>query len=147
EREGRQVYYQVNSEHPLYPELSSLFRKSVGLADRVRSALSGLDNQLKIVAIFGSMASGSFGPQSDVDLLVVGQVEFAEVVGALGEVQMELGREINPVVLSVNELRSKVSAKDRFMVEILDGDLIWIKGSRDELGKLVEDRAAEKTSD
>ena len=48
--------------------------------------------------MYGSIARGEETSSSDVDLMVVGEVSFADVVSALNESEAKLGREFNPTV-------------------------------------------------
>jgi predicted nucleotidyltransferase len=57
--------------------------------------------------IFGSLVQGGHIRQSDVDVMVVGEVDFCQVVSAFSTVQEALAREINPVVYSKDEFKSK----------------------------------------
>jgi hypothetical protein len=56
---------------------------------------------------------------SDVDLLVIGEVPFGDVVSALAAAQSSLGREINPVVYSAKEFRSKLRARHHFLTTVM----------------------------
>ncbi len=42
--EGKRAYYQLDTGHPLFPELRSLMLKGVGPVDRLRATLSMLDS-------------------------------------------------------------------------------------------------------
>ena len=80
-----------------------------GSADVLKEAFAGLSERIALALVFGSVARGEEGPRSDVDVLLVGEIGFAEVVRALHEAQARIGREINPVVLSSAEFRKKTS--------------------------------------
>jgi len=95
---GNQVRYQAKRDCPLFDELSSMFRKTHGMASVLREALSPIAEKIGVALVFGSMARGSQAAGSDIDLLVVGDASFKEVVKALHPAQESLRREINPVV-------------------------------------------------
>ena len=109
ERVGNQVHFQANPAHPVFAELRALVRKTTGLADVLRQALQPLGEQVALALVFGSMASGSAHAGSDVDLLVVGSASFAQVVEATYAAQAQLGREINPKVMTTAEWAAKQS--------------------------------------
>ena len=109
ERVGNQVHFQANPAHPVFAELQALVRKTTGLADVLRQALQPLGDQVALALVFGSMASGSAHAGSDVDLLVVGSASFAQVVEATYAAQAQLGREINPKVMTTAEWAAKQS--------------------------------------
>jgi hypothetical protein len=75
--------------------------------------------------------------------MVLGKPSFASVVGALAPLHARLGREINPVVMSRAEFRTKRAEEDRFVARIAKEPKIFLIGSADDFGKLVEDRAAQ----
>jgi len=97
---GNQVSYQANRDCPIFNELAGIFSKTSGLADFIRAALLLLSNAVKVAFIFGSVAKGEVRVTSDVDVCVIGSASFAEVVMALADMRQQLGREINPVVMS-----------------------------------------------
>lgn len=119
ERVGNQVHFQANQGHPIFAELQALVRKTTGLADVLRQALQPLGDQVVLALVFGSMASGSAHAGSDVDLLVVGNASFAQVVEATYAAQAQLGRDINPKVMSADEWASKQAEGNPFVQELL----------------------------
>lgn len=137
-RDGNRLYYQANVQCPIYPELSALIRKTSGLGDVLCSALTGICDRIEQAFIFGSQARGEAGPDSDVDLLIIGRVSFAEVVSALAEAQQQIGREINPTVYSPEEFRNKVFSGHHFVCTILREPKIFLIGDENELGKLAK---------
>ena len=57
--------------------------------------------------MFGSVAQGRETTGSDIDLMLIGDINFREVVELLFPVQMTLGREVNPKVYSAIEFSAK----------------------------------------
>jgi len=135
--EGKQKYYQANRQSPLFNELHGLIVKTVGVADILRSALAPSIGQIKVAFIFGSIASGAEGRASDIDLIIIGEVTFADAVSSLSKAQEILQREINPVVYSVAEFQKRVAEKHHFVTDVLHGDKIFIIGGEDELRRLA----------
>jgi predicted nucleotidyltransferase len=142
EHAGNQVLYQANRACPIYDELAAIFRKTMGMATLLKDALVGLADKIELAFVFGSMASGKQNLSSDVDVLVLGNPSLVEVIGALSQVQSTLGREINPVVMTVDKLIAGKSKSDRFVMRVMDEPKIFVIGDENELGKLVEDRQA-----
>ncbi|GAB1386667.1 hypothetical protein MASR1M59_18150 [Melaminivora sp.] len=131
ERVGNQVQFQANQGHPVFAELQALIRKTTGLADVLRQALLPLGDQVTLAFVFGSMASGSAHAGSDVDLLVVGSASFAQVVEATYVAQAQLGREINPKVMTPAEWASKRVEANPFVQELLAKPQILLIGTPD----------------
>ncbi len=135
---GRQVYYQANPECPVYAELRNLVVKTIGVGDVLRAALVPLADRIKVAFLFGSLVRGGQRSSSDVDVMVVGDVSFAEVVSALGRVQETIRREINPIIYPPEEFRSKLSEDHHFLKRALEGSKFFLIGDDYELAKLVE---------
>ena len=141
ESQGNQVLYQVERECPIYEELSSIFRKTVGLAMVLRDGLLKLADRIDIAFVFGSMATGKQHVGSDLDLCVLGDVELFDVVKALGSVQDNIRREINPVVMSTTKYIDQLATHDRFIERLVSEPKIFVIGGEREFRKLIEDWA------
>jgi len=137
---GNQVRFQANRACPIYDELAGIFRKTSGLADVLRELLTPLKRKIVLAFVFGSVAQGNAGPDSDVDLLVVGSTSFASVVEACHAGTQRLGREVNPVVMTRAALREKYQHGDRFISRVAKEPKIFVMGEPGEFGKLTEDR-------
>ena len=133
ERVGNQVRFCANTAHPVFPELQALIRKTIGLADALRLSLAPLAGRIDAAFIFGSMASGTESAGSDIDLMVVGDAGFAEVVDATYEAQAALGREINPKVMSASEWQAKKAESNAFLQDVLNKPRIMLIGDADAL--------------
>jgi predicted nucleotidyltransferase len=136
ERRGNQLVYQANRTCPIFEELASIVRKTSGLADVIARALEPLAPKVKVAFVFGSMARATQSAHSDVDVMLIGDAGFGEVLQLLYPVQAELGREINPKVFTVDEWTSKAAAGDVFVREVLSKPKLFLIGGSDELGEL-----------
>lgn len=131
-REGNQHHYQANKACPVYRELVGIVKKTFGIADVIRDALSPLAEQIDWAFIFGSVASGKESASSDIDLMVIGDLGFSEVVAVLYPVQETLGREINPKIFRKEEWTQRRESKDAFIKEVLDKPRMDVMGEGDE---------------
>ena len=131
---GRQVFYRVNTACPVLPELTGLLRKTAGAVDVLRDGLSPLRKRIDGAFIFGSMASGELHAHSDVDLMVIGEIGFADLVLALEPAQTAMQREINPTVLNRADFMARRTHKDSFVATVWEGPKLWLIGDSDELG-------------
>ena len=137
-RQGNQVLYQVNQACPIYEEIASIFRKTIGMSYVLRDGLLELSDRIEIAFVFGSMASGTQHADSDIDICVLGDVDLFEVVKALGPVQERLRREINPVVMAADKFLESLAAGDRFAERLRDEEKVFVIGTQHEFGELVE---------
>jgi predicted nucleotidyltransferase len=135
---GRQVYFQANAESPIYSELRGLVVKTAGVADALRSALAPLANAIRAAFIYGSVAKGTERRASDVDVMVIGDVSFAQTAEALARTQESIGREINPTVYPPDEFRAKLGAKQHFLRTVLKSEKIFLIGDELELARLAK---------
>ena len=142
---GRQVFYSANRRAAVFKDLASFLRKTAGLGDVLKSALSSLGNRIRAAFVYGSTASGTAEAHSDVDLMVLGSVPFAEVVKALHPAQATLGREINPTVMSVAEFKRRCRDRDGFVMSVSKAPKIWLFGDDDDFAKLGKDRSTKAT--
>lgn len=133
--QGNQVRYQANQQCPVFPELAGLLRKTTGAVEILATALEALAPPLAL--IFGSVASGTETASSDIDLLVIGNVGFADVVRATHPAQAELGRDINPVVYSAQEFKRRVDEQDPFVLDLLAKPKIFLTGTTHDLSQLA----------
>jgi predicted nucleotidyltransferase len=133
---GRQVFYAADRNSPVFEERSGLLRKTAGLADVSRAVLAPL-------AVYGSMAAGTAGPGSDIDVMAIGSAEFADLVKAPHPAQAALRLEINPTVVTVAELDARRRARDGSVRSVAKGPKIWLIGDDDDLAEPREDRSAQ----
>lgn len=139
-RDGNRLYYQASTACPIYVELASLIRKTSGLADVLRAAMETLGPRVRVVFVYGSQALHDVRSSSDVDVMVIGEAGFGEVVNALHNSQETIGREINPTVYSTKEFCEKVSAGHHFLRAVLNGPKLFLIGNNHELGELAKQR-------
>ncbi len=132
-REGNQKYYRANQDSPVYPELSGLIIKTVGIVEPLREALAPLSDRIRAAFIFGSIAKESDRAGSDVDLLVLGDdLAYADVYTALQGAEARLARSVNPKVMSPAEWKQK-RARDSFAARVAAQPKLFVIGSEDAL--------------
>ncbi len=144
-RVGNQVHFQANADCPILEDLRNILKKTVGVADVLREALAPLAGDIRAAFVYGSIARGEERAGSDIDLMVVGEVGFADVVAALAPPQELLRREVNPNVYPALEFKRKLAAGDPFLVRVLADRKIFIIGDEDELGQPRAQRKAQGT--
>jgi len=142
---GHQVYYQADRRCPVFRELKSLAVKTAGVGDVLRAALAPLAERIRVAFIYGSLARAEARRASDVDLLVVGNVSFGEIVSALHAAQVALRREVNPTVYSPAEFQAKSAARHHFLTSVLRDKKIFLAGDNHELARLAQKRLAGRT--
>ena len=138
--QGNQVHYAANPACPIYEELRGILRKTTGIAEILRKALDAYTEQIKLAFVYGSVASGQEGPRSDIDVLIVGDLAFADAVRAFASAERSLQREINPRVYGLREFQTKLTGKESFLIRVLSGPTLWLIGSLDDAAKSGRNR-------
>lgn len=129
EESGNQVYYQANTAFLLFEELASILRKTSGLADVLAEALTPLAKNIEAAFIFGSVGRGTETSESDIDVLIIGDISFTDAVKALHPAQTIVKREINPKVYKKSEWKKLMKERTSFAKEISDAPKIFIIGT------------------
>lgn len=136
-RDGNRLYFSANPEHPLFPELHSIALKTTGLVAQIAQALDGLSD-ITLAFIFGSFASETATPKSDIDLFIVGSIGLRQLAPRLRPVADALGREINPYVTTPKTFAQKIKSKDAFIMNVLKSPKRWITGTDHEFENLAK---------
>jgi len=71
---ANQIYYSLNDKFPLYPELKSIVLKTSGMGDVLREYL-GKAARIKYAFIYGSVARDTEKESSDIDLMIIGDIQ------------------------------------------------------------------------
>jgi predicted nucleotidyltransferase len=139
---GNQVFYQVNKDAPVFPEMRSLVNKTVGAVSVLRVALGPISDQIVIAFVYGSVAREEETAQSDIDLMIIGKATLEDVLSHLSGIEKKVGRVINPTVYSAAEFRSKLLSGNHFLNTLRKGKKVFLIGDEDELRKVGRVRMA-----
>ncbi|MGR9449161.1 nucleotidyltransferase domain-containing protein [Rhizobium leguminosarum] len=121
---GNQRLYSANKRHPIYPDLRAICFKTFGIGNLIAGELAPFKARIELAFVFGSMAQGTERPDSDVDLIVVGDLDAFELGPAIERIQEALGRELDLNLHSPSEwdeLRS-----DRLIAAIMTKEKIMV---------------------
>lgn len=130
---GNQNHYRANQDCPVYVDLANVLRKTSGINDVIMNAILPLSENLQNVFIYGSMASGKENIKSDIDLMLIGDINYKEVVQLLHPLQEQLGREINPKILSVKEWGKLIKDNGAFVQDVMNKPKLFIIGNEQQL--------------
>jgi predicted nucleotidyltransferase len=92
--------------------------------------------RIRLAFVYGSIARGDETGSSDVDLMVVGEVSFADAVSALSDSESNLGRDINPTEYGPKEFREKLAAKNHFLLTVAKEKKLFVIGDEREFRRL-----------
>ncbi|MHC4588079.1 MAG: nucleotidyltransferase domain-containing protein [Planctomycetota bacterium] len=136
--QGRHVYFQANEHCPIYVELRGIVTKTVGAVAVVREALAPLADRIVAAYVYGSGARGVEQQTSDLDVMIIGDATFSEVVDAVRAAEPKLHRNINPTVYPVDEFTEKLAARHHFVTTVMKRDKVFVLGNEDEFRRLFD---------
>lgn len=114
---GRQKYFQLNREYPLFDEVRSIVAKTIGAAPLLARALKKIE-AIEEAYLYGSFARNQQDAARDIDVLVIGKPKSDVLAEGVQKLERQLGREINYTVLTRNELESRRNRKDAFLESV-----------------------------
>jgi predicted nucleotidyltransferase len=122
----RGARYQADDRSPLFGALRQLFLAADALLQDLRRVADTL--QAEEVHVFGSMARGTARPDSDVDILVVGDLSTIEAQAAFKPVARKHKREVSVLVVDRDTLRKQAAEGAPFWRDVLAHPVITLKG-------------------
>ena len=122
-KRGLQKFYSVNKDHPAYEELKGLAIKSFGIARALKDVLEGVEG-IKEAFIYGSFAKGEVDAQSDIDLFIIGDVDYNVLSKAARKAEDTLGREINFDLYSEKEFIKKKEDNNPYINDLINDQVI-----------------------
>jgi len=134
-RDGNRLYYRANQDHPLYPVIRDMVLKTTGLVDALRESLGA--EGIQVAFVFGSGARGDLGAESDVDLMVIGDINLREVSRRLSGVSERIGREINPHTVRAAEFAERRTIDGDFVSRVAAGPRLFVIGDVHDLEAMV----------
>jgi len=135
EYRAKSRFFNLNKNHPLFKELKSIFFKTVGAEGKLKEILSDIKN-IKIAFIFGSYAKEKEDSFSDIDLMIIGNLDEDLLITKISELESQLNREINYHIFSPNDWKKKIQKKNSFIENILTEPKIFLIGNKNELSRI-----------
>jgi predicted nucleotidyltransferase len=80
--------------------------------------------EFQSVALYGSCASGEFISKSDIDFMVISNVEGGTVEKLLGPLRKEFGAKFSITAFTAAQWAKKAREKDRFYIEVLSKHIV-----------------------
>jgi len=115
-KDGRQMNYQANMNHPLFPELQSMVKKSLGMDQILESVLERLGNLNKAFLIDDYAQGKDTGL---IDLVLVGNIDRENLEDLVKKTEKYIGRKIRTLILTQSEyenMDSLFSKKHRLLL-------------------------------
>ena len=125
---GRQKYFRLNHEYPLFDEMRGIVGKTVGAMPLIAQSLKKIAG-IEEAYLYGSFARNQQDAASDIDVLVIGNPKGDTLADAMQKLERRLGREINYAVLSRKEFDSRRAHKDAFLESVWRNKRIPLVGA------------------
>jgi predicted transcriptional regulator len=116
EKNGRNVYYRANRDHPLFPELKSMVSKVMGIDQVIDSIVNRLGD-LEAAYLLDDYAEGK--DTGIIDLLLVGNIDQYHLNDLSRKTERYIKRKIRSLVLSreeFDELLPKLEERSRILI-------------------------------
>ncbi len=110
EKNGRQIHYCANQQHPLFSELNSMVRKALGMDHILESILSRLGN-LDAAYLVGDYAEGK--DSGIMDLILVGDIDQANLTDLVRKAEKYIGRKIRTLTMETGEFKAMEQAFEK----------------------------------
>lgn len=144
EKKGRITLLRVNKELPYYHDLRSLIMKTTGISHTILNQLETQQN-IEYLLIFGSAASGEDAPQSDIDLMIIGEPTEETLLESVNAIEKSTGKEINYILWTREEFEKKIKENNHIILDIADKPLIMLKGEVDAFRRTIKNRHTEES--
>ncbi len=128
---GRQKYFQLNREYPLFDEVRRIVAKTIGAAPVIAQSLKRIEG-IHEAYLYGSFASNQQDAASDIDVLMIGAPREEVLAQTMRRLERQLGREINYTVLTPKEFESRRARKDAFLEDVWHNKRIPLIGTDEE---------------
>ncbi|MGA1865417.1 MAG: winged helix-turn-helix domain-containing protein [bacterium] len=116
EKNGRQVFYSANQDHPLFPELRSMVNKVIGVDQVIDSIVTRLGD-LELAFLLDDYAEGK--DTGIMDLLLVGNIDEYHLNDLSRKTERYIQRKIRSLVLTreeYEELKPRLGHRQRLLI-------------------------------
>jgi predicted nucleotidyltransferase len=130
--EARPYRFSAATDDAAYESLAELLRRTVGVESQLRASLDRPD--VRAAVIYGSWASGARRPDSDIDVLVVGEAKLSELRRLVRPIGRATGRTIDLTLMGDEEFRRLLAERSGFARQVMEAPVTVLVG---DLGSLV----------
>jgi len=111
-------YFRANPNFVLFDEIKALIVKAQILYEKDFVRKLNSIGKVKLLVLTGIFVNN---PNTLIDILIVGKINKPKLVKLIGELEVELGKEINFTVFGFREFKYRREITDIFLYGILDG--------------------------
>lgn len=133
QREGHQRFLRAGTSSAVFSELKNFIAKASGAPLFIRDALRGLEDEIDIALIFGSVAKGTERADSDLDLFIIGTVGYSVVTERIYSIEDRLGRRVQILYFDRDSSTDRASLKKPSTHALLAGPKAFVLGDEAKL--------------
>ena len=127
------MHYQASRESPIYEELCSIIRKTIGLQEPLRTAIEKIRDRLHVAILYGSTVDGTDTARSDIDVLIVSDsLTLEETINLFSPVESILDRRISCTIYTPREFGDRRQKENPFITRIVEGPHVVLAGTLDD---------------
>lgn len=133
---NNRLYYEVSQQYTHYEALRAIFGDSEFKAQATQGSANDWPNRLKAIGdVRLALLSGSLvrGSASELDVLLVGNINKTQLKRFIKELETEEGRALNYTVMTYEEFYYRLSVKDRFITDIINNKFTLLQDTENVL--------------
>lgn len=138
-REGNMAFYRVNNASSIVEDLKRIFLKTESVGAQLLDVLKKDKERIRYALIYGSFAKGTEVTSSDIDILVVGDIDENRILDSIMKAQSRISREINYIVWTEKAFVEKSKQKIALLREISRTPVIMIIGDVNEFKRSIKE--------
>lgn len=135
-KQGNMVLYVLDKSSTISDDLKRIFLKTEVVGTEILKSLD--KSKIQYALIYGSFARGVETTKSDIDLLVIGDIDEDVLLKSVSKAEGKVGREISYVLWTPKEFAQKARQKIPLLLEILKTDVVMIIGEQHELKRFIK---------
>lgn len=135
EKQGNQVYYFLNIDSPIFSEIKSIVAKTIGAQAELKKIIASFKG-VRAAFIFGSFGQNKEDYLSDIDLMIVGEIDEDKLIEKISKLEKSLDREINYHIFGQTEFARKLKEKDFFISGVMSKPTIFLIGNHEEISRI-----------
>lgn len=138
--QSNRLYYEVDPKYKFHAQLQSIFQqipaktkaiKETKEEDQILRKISKAGN-VKVLFLSGAFVRGS---NQNVDICIVGDMNKAQLAKIVGDMEVEMSRELNYWVMRVEDFDYRRNLNDRSIMDILDAKKTVLLDTLEVFGK------------
>ncbi|MGI0059043.1 MAG: nucleotidyltransferase domain-containing protein [Nitrosotalea sp.] len=139
-KQGNMVLYKLRKESPIAEDLKRIFLKTESIGKEILTRLPDKE-KIRYALIYGSFAKGTESSSSDIDLLIIGDIDEDSILKSMQKIERRIAHTINYILWTEKEFTLKIREDITLIREILKTPVIMIVGDENEFKRTIKQRS------